>query len=145
MNFLMILDSVSSSSEGGAISDLFGQLQQINWQTLIMSLINVILFIVSTIYTVKGRINTIKSQDENINLKAEKAKLDAEYQKKYSDLQAKYVSDVADLKKALLQRVDDNQKTALDKAKAESVQISGTIQQAQKSLDDLLNPLKAPK
>lgn len=142
MDTLMILDETLT---GETINQLWEQLQAINWTALISAIVNVILFIISTIYAVRSKVNNIKVQEQNDELQAEHAKLDGEYKAKELALQKKYTDDVADMKKALLQRVDDNAKLAEIKNKSESVQISGSIQKAQASLDELLDPTKASK
>lgn len=124
------------------IQQLEEAVQQGNWLQVILCSISILLFIITTIYAVTSKIQTLKIRSENEKLLTVQAKSENDFKEKELALKKQYADDLAEIKKTVLSRVDENAKKAKEETEAKAVKINEDIASAQKSLDQILNETK---
>ena len=124
------------------IQQLEEAVQQGNWLQVILCSISILLFIITTIYAVTSKIQTLKIRSENEKLMAIQAKSENDFKERELALKKQYADDLAEIKKTVLSRVDENAKKAKEETEAKAVKINEDIASAQKSLDQILNETK---
>jgi hypothetical protein len=124
------------------IQQLEEAVQQGNWLQVILCSISILLFIITTIYAVTSKIQTLKIRSENEKLLATQAKSENDFKERELALKKQYTDDLAEIKKTVLNRVDENAKKAKEETEAKAVKINEDIASAQKSLDQILNETK---
>lgn len=124
------------------IQQLEEAVQQGNWLQVILCSISILLFIITTIYAVTSKIQTLKIRSENEKLLAIQAKSENDFKERELALKKQYADDLAEIKKTVLSRVDENAKKAKEETEAKAVKINEDIASAQKSLDQILNETK---
>ena len=121
------------------LQNLLNAIQEGNWIQIVACGIIVLLSLLTTIYTIVGKVALIKAKAENQKLAELQQQQDAEYKRRELENQAKYNADMAELKKMVLNRVDENEQKAKEETEAKAVKIGENIQSAQKTLDQILN------
>ena len=124
------------------IQQLEEAVQQGNWLQVILCSISILLFIITTIYAVTSKIQTLKIRSENEKLLTVQAKSENDFKERELALKKQYADDLAEIKKTVLNRVDENAKKAKEETEAKAVKINEDIASAQKSLDQILNETK---
>jgi biopolymer transport protein ExbB/TolQ len=124
------------------IQQLEEAVQQGNWLQVILCSISILLFIITTIYAVTSKIQTLKIRSENEKLLATQAKSENDFKERELALKKQYTDDLAEIKKTVLNRVDENAKKSKEETEAKAVKINEDIASAQKSLDQILNETK---
>ena len=124
------------------IQQLEEAVQQGNWLQVILCSISILLFIITTIYAVTSKIQTLKIRSENEKLLTVQAKSENDFKERELALKKQYADDLAEIKKTVLSRVDENAKKAKEETEAKAVKINEDIASAQKSLDQILNETK---
>lgn len=124
------------------IQQLEEAVQQGNWLQVILCSISILLFIITTIYAVTSKIQTLKIRSENEKLLATQAKSENDFKERELALKKQYADDLAEIKKTVLNRVDENAKKSKEETEAKAVKINEDIASAQKSLDQILNETK---
>ena len=124
------------------IQQLEEAVQQGNWLQVILCSISILLFIITTIYAVTSKIQTLKIRSDNEKLLAIQAKSENDFKERELALKKQYADDLAEIKKTVLNRVDENAKKSKEETEAKAVKINEDIASAQKSLDQILNETK---
>ena len=124
------------------IQQLEEAVQQGNWLQVILCSISILLFIITTIYAVTSKIQTLKIRSENEKLLTVQAKSENDFKERELALKKQYADDLAEIKKTVISRVDENAKKAKEETEAKAVKINEDIASAQKSLDQILNETK---
>lgn len=124
------------------IQQLEEAVQQGNWLQVILCSISILLFIITTIYAVTSKIQTLKIRSENEKLLTVQAKSENDFKERELALKKQYADDLAEIKKTVINRVDENAKKSKEETEAKAVKINEDIASAQKSLDQILNETK---
>ena len=124
------------------IQQLEEAVQQGNWLQVILCSISILLFIITTIYAVTSKIQTLKIRSDNEKLLAIQAKSENDFKERELALKKQYTDDLAEIKKTVINRVDENAKKSKEETEAKAVKINEDIASAQKSLDQILNETK---
>lgn len=124
------------------IQQLEEAVQQGNWLQVILCSISLLLFIITTIYAVTSKIQTLKIRSDNEKLLAIQAKSENDFKERELALKKQYTDDLAEIKKTVINRVDENAKKSKEETEAKAVKINEDIASAQKSLDQILNETK---
>jgi biopolymer transport protein ExbB/TolQ len=105
------------------LQNLQNAIQQGNWIQIVVCGIIVLLSLLTTIYTIVSKVALIKAKAENQKLAELQQQQDAEYKRRELENQAKYNADMAELKKMVLNRVDENEQKAKEETEAKAVKI----------------------